>query len=82
MTTLERIIEALRKLGGTGTYSEIYFEYEKILGKKISYGQKAGIRKAIEDHSSDSKNYKGKEDIFYSVEGIGKGIWGLKQRFL
>ena len=78
MTVLERTIEALRHLGGKGSYSEIYREYEKIIGKTITDGQEAGIRKTIEDHSSDSKNYKGQKDIFYSVDGIGKGIWGLR----
>lgn len=43
-------------------------------------GGKAGIRKNIEDHSSDSMNYKGKEDIFYSVGGIGSGEWGLRKK--
>jgi putative restriction endonuclease len=78
MTVLERTIEALKQLGGKGTYSEIYSEYEILYGKPITYGQKAGIRKIIEDHSSDSHNFKGKEDIFYSVDGIGNGVWGLR----
>lgn len=78
MTVLERTIEALKRIGGKGTYSEIYREYEKILGKTLTDGQEAGIRKTIEDYSSDSKNYKGKEDIFYSIDEIGKGNWGLR----
>jgi hypothetical protein len=32
----------------------------------------------VESHSSDSANYNGK-DIFYSVEGLGKGVWGLRK---
>lgn len=78
MTQLEMVIMALKNLGGKGVYSEIYAEYEKISNVRLTYGRKAGIRKTIEDHSSDSMNFKGKEDLFYSVNGIGNGIWGLR----
>lgn len=33
----------------------------------------------IQDYSSYSEGFRGKEDIFYSVEGIGNGIWGLNE---
>ena len=78
MTQLEIIVESLKELGGRATYSEIYSKYEEITGTTLTYGQKAGIRKNIEMHSSDSLNYKGKDDLFYSVHGIGNGVWGLK----
>lgn len=78
MTQVEYIVQALRNLGGKGSYSEIYSEYEQITGITLTSGRKAGIRKSIEDHSSDSMNYKGDEDLFYSVYGIGKGAWGLR----
>lgn len=79
MSQLEAIIAVFRSLGGKGTYSQIYEEYERITGIKLTPGKKAGIRKRIEDHSSDSQNYRpNREDLFYSVEGIGKGVWGLR----
>lgn len=78
MTQLEIIVEALEKLGGKATYLEIYSKFEEISGTTLTYGQKAGIRKNIETHSSDSLNYNGKEDLFYSVYGLGNGVWGLK----
>ena len=31
----------------------------------------------MESHSSDSNNFRSR-DLFYSVEGLGKGIWGLR----
>lgn len=77
-TQLETIISAMRNLGGKANYSELYEEYERICGTVLSPGQKAGIRKCIEDHSSDSLNYKGKDNCFYSVDGIGNGTWGLR----
>ena len=66
MTQLQIIVLAIRNLGGKATYSQIYEEFEKISGTTLTQGRKAGIRKNIEDHSSDSMNYKGKEDLFYS----------------
>lgn len=79
MTQLEAIVQAMRNLKGKATYSQLYEEYEAVTGKVLTPGQKAGIRKNIEDHSSDSMNYKGKEDLFYSVDGIGNGTWGLRK---
>ena len=39
----------------------------------------SSIRNIIETHSSDSDAYIEKnEDLFYSVEGKGKGVWGLR----
>lgn len=78
MTQIEYIIQAMRNLGGTATYSQLYKEYEIVSGKVLTPGKKAGIRKSIEDHSSDSLNFKGKNDLFYSVHGIGSGTWGLR----
>lgn len=68
----------MKNLGGKANYAEIYEEYERISKVRLTLGRKAGIRKNIEDHSSDSMNYKGKEDLFYSVHGIGSGNWGLR----
>lgn len=80
MTLLEKIIKALDELGGEAKYPEIYKKFEEIEGQKLTDGRKAGIRKMVEDHSSDSKNYKG-QDIFYSAQGTGKGIWGLREKY-
>lgn len=75
---LETIVTAMENLGGKACYADIYGEVERLTGKSLTPGQKAGIRKNIEDHSSDSMNYKGKKDLFYSVHGIGNGTWGLR----
>ena len=76
MTQLEMLIQIFEKLGRTVHYSRIYEEYEKLTETPLTPGVKAGIRKLIEDNSSDSANFKGKNDIFYSV--CGKGVWGLR----
>ena len=77
MTILETTIKTLENLGRKSHYSDIYVEYEKVSGKTISKNQQAGIRACIEKNSSDSDVFKG-NDIFYSVEGKGKGVWGLR----
>lgn len=80
MTVLDTVIRVLEHLGGKGTYNKIYQKYEEITAVPLTYGRRAGIRKTIEDHLSDSMNYKGKKDIFYSVSGIGNGEWGLRSK--
>lgn len=77
MTVLEATIQTLKNLGGKAHYSQIYEEYENVVGYKISKNQQAGIRACIERNSSDSDVFSGK-DIFYSVYGKGNGVWGLR----
>jgi hypothetical protein len=75
----DQIVEALTKLGGDATYSQLYAEIEKLVGKPLSNGQRAGIRREIENHSSNSQNWDGmREDLFRSIGGIGSGHWGLR----
>ena len=76
-TMLENVIKAIEQLGGKGTYSQIYEAYEQITGQPLTDIKKAGIRRTIEVNSADSNAFTG-NDIFYSVEGKGKGVWGLR----
>jgi len=76
-TVLDNIIKSLEALGGKGTYAQIYQMFERITGQILTDGRKADIRAAIEKNSSDSEVFSG-NDIFYSVEGKGKGVWGLR----
>lgn len=76
MKQVDIIIEILKNNGGIAHLSKIYSDYQNYITSDISYGIKAGIRKCIEVHSSDSDNFKG-NDIFYSVRGKGYGEWGL-----
>lgn len=60
-------------------YATLYKEYEDYCGLILTPGQKGGIRKNIQTHSSDCSSYNTKnQDLFYSVEGLGKGVWGLR----
>ncbi len=79
VTWKDEIIEVLNELGGYGHYDDI-FEIIKDRNRVSGLNKSAWkntIRKIIEDNSSDSDNFKGK-DIFYSVYGKGKGYWGLR----
>lgn len=76
----DTLITALKNLGGKATYPQIFREYESLTGIHLDPIKKASIRKAISDHSSSSKNFKHKGDYFYSVDGIGKGVWGLRDK--
>ena len=82
MKNVKQIIKAFENLGGTAHYSRLYEEVRRIRiqeGIKLPKSWKAIIRRDIESRSSDSEVYvPGKPDLFYSVHGIGKGYWGLR----
>jgi len=81
---LREVVEALEELGGQATLTDIYNKVEdrnKIdLSSYIDW--KAQIRKHIYLNSSDADIFKGNvgdhTDLFYSIEGKGKGHWGLR----
>jgi predicted HNH restriction endonuclease len=80
MTTwLTYIIKAFDNLGGLASYSDLYKELERIREEPRSTEWKATVRRTIETHSSHSANYTpGRPDLFYSVQGLGQGIWALR----
>ena len=78
MTYKETIMKALGILGGHAYLSDIYTTFLNIYEGDLPKSWKANIRAIIEDNSSDSIRYKGSEDLFYSVDGVGKGHWGLR----
>ena len=79
---VESIIEGFRQLGGTARFNtELYPWFEKnkasLIENKPSW--KEIIRGRIYERSSDSSYYKHNQpDMFYSVKGKGKGVWGLR----
>ncbi len=75
---LDDINVAMNNLGGSASLQELYLELERILiVAKLTDSWKSTVRNTIECHSSDSDNFKG-NDIFYSVNGKGNGVWGLR----
>lgn len=81
-TWVEYIFEAYTNLGGLAAHSELYKELSRIRGKKLTKTQEATVRKEIERFSSDSQNWEGRKDLFYSVHGLGRGVWGVRDLIL
>jgi putative restriction endonuclease len=75
---LNEIIVILKELGGHAYYRDVYELFYERNGNKTS-DWKAQIRGTVERFSSDSDYYGGNEDIFFAVEGKGKGHWGLRE---
>lgn len=78
MTWLDYVIKAFENLGGVAKYEQLYNEILLVRKEGFSASWKATVRATIERHSSDSMAYEGKKDIFYSVDGLGNGMWGLR----
>lgn len=72
------IVLALKNLGGSANYDDIYTEIQNIR-PNLPSTWKAVIRRRIQDLSADSDGFKGGLDLFYSVNGLGAGTWGLKE---
>jgi putative restriction endonuclease len=81
---LDEVIDALKDLGGHGTLHDITERIVErdIMDFSVNPFFKETIRGTIYNHTSDGAYYKGevggKRDVFYSVAGIGKGHWGLR----
>ncbi len=76
-TCSDDIESALKNLGGIASLSDIYAEVKKVREGPYPSSFTATIRGTIENNSSDSAKFKG-NDIFFSVKGLGSGIWGLR----
>jgi hypothetical protein len=78
---IEEISDALRDLGGTASLQEIYDQVQR--RGRMDFNRNtnwdAAIRRTLEQNSSDSEAHSGRIDQFFSVDGIGKGVWGLRE---
>ncbi len=68
------IKEAIESLGGVATLNQIY--------EKCPLYQKSSIRRTIQEHSSDTTTTPKYEDIFFTVNGLGSGVWGVRNYLL
>jgi hypothetical protein len=76
-TWTEDIVNALHNIGGSGSYDDIYAEVARVrTGLPPTW--KDVVRRNIQVHSSDSRGFRHGRDLFFSVEGLGQGIWGLR----
>ncbi len=77
-TWKEDTIQALKNLNGCGHLSEINKEIKKIRKENLNPTFDRTVQRELETNSSGSEAYLGGEDIFYSILGKGKGVWGLR----
>jgi hypothetical protein len=81
---LEDLIEVYNDLGGSSGYRDVYElakERRKSRGASWTPQAQASIRRTVEDHAESSDNFRGRA-VFYSVNGHGKGVWGLMPEYL
>lgn len=71
------IVTALDNLGGVASYTDLYSEIERIR-PSLPESWQSVVRRRVQDLSSDSEGFKHGRDLFYSVEGLGVGVWGLR----
>lgn len=80
MTTWRNeVIEAIREIGGQGTLSQIYAAVQSRASRQLPPSWQAIVRRELEYNSADSQSHQKKHDLFYSVDGIGAGVWGLRE---
>ncbi|MDR6308148.1 hypothetical protein FHS66_001331 [Pacificitalea manganoxidans] len=74
---------ALGNLGGVATLKDLYVEVRSVRlssGDTMPGSIEAVVRKELEYNSSDSSNWRGDRNLFFSVHGVGKGVWGLRSQ--
>lgn len=76
-TWINDVTQALQNLGGVAKYADLYKEVKRLRASPLPTSYEAIIRRTIEQHSSDSDAFNGR-DLFYSVRGKGNGVWGLR----
>lgn len=80
-TYLSEIIASMKELGGIASLNEITNQIENrdiLTYIKTNQAWKRNVSAEIQKYCSETKSYtEGNDDLFYSVEGLGKGIWGL-----
>lgn len=72
---------ALSNLGGSASLKRIYDEVRTVRERQndtLPRSFEAIVRRELEYNSSDSTNWKQRRNLFYSVDGIGAGHWGLR----
>lgn len=74
MKWVDEIYEAFEELGGAARYVDLYEYIERTTLRDLTPHWKASVRRTIEDHSSDSMNFRSR-DLF---EHLDRGFWGIR----
>lgn len=78
-TWSDDVVTALESIGGSGTYEQIYDAVRRIRPHPMPPSWRQIVQRRIQDLSSDSAGFKENADLFFSVSGIGGGVWGLRR---
>lgn len=76
ITWKDELIRGLKHFGGEAHRKELFDYIKKTTNKNIPKKFTNTLQKELERLSKDSSNFSG-VSIFYSVEGIGAGVWGI-----
>ena len=74
------VLAALRELGGQASLPDIYRVVEarrSAGGRSVPKSIDAIVRRTLEENSTDSLSYKGKNDLF-RIDNKGAGVWRLR----
>ncbi len=74
------VVDALRSIGGFGNLEQIYAAVAQVRAEPPPPSWHAIVRRELEYNSSDSESFQGRHDLFFSVDGIGGGRWGLRSQ--
>ncbi|MBN8817719.1 MAG: hypothetical protein J0I80_03230 [Sphingomonas sp.] len=76
------VLDALKNLGGRAHLSDIYREVREIRlrhGRTVPTNANAIVRRELEQNCFEAGAYTGERNWFRSVEGMGQGIWGIRE---
>lgn len=78
---IDDVVTGLSRIDGAGHLSAIYdvvLAVRKENGHRIPVSAEAIIRRILEENSSQTISFKGKQDLFTAPNGIGAGYWALR----
>nr|WP_315476241.1 HNH endonuclease [uncultured Undibacterium sp.] len=78
---IDDICVALQNLGGIAHRSDLLKELRRIRPEPHPKTFDETVQRTIQNHSSDSAGFGG-EDLLYTVDGIGSGVWGVRSMLL
>lgn len=78
---IDDICTALENLGGIAHRSDLLAEIKRIRAGPHPQTIEMIVQRTIQNHSSDSTGFRG-EDLLYTVNGIGSGVWGLRSKLV
>lgn len=78
---IDDICTALENLGGIAHRSDLLAEVKRIRPEPHPQTIEMTIQRTIQNHSSDATGFRG-EDLLYTVNGIGSGVWGLRSKLM